>query len=166
MIALRMIMYTALIGYLLRQAVMDAKTGCVVKIYNNVALAISFTVMIVSLWMTREQAVFLLGEIILVYVSVWFISSDVVPKWLKIMQKADAKAFASIYSSSYFIFGSAYAVKILCFSALFANLSFMVWYHLIKKEKVQMVSDVHKPYFPFILFGYVITTAVYVVLMM
>lgn len=150
-----------MIGYLLRQAAMDAKTGLVIKKYNDVSLIVSFIGMLIVLF-TNKISIFLVVEVFFVGVVLILISSNLVPKCLKIMQRADAKAFASIYFSSFIIFGVDIALKVLCLSVFFANIFFMIWYHVIKREKIYLISEIHKPYFPFILSGYVITTLLYI----
>lgn len=167
MTVIKILIYLILIGYLLRQAAMDAKTGYVVKIYNDIALAVSFTGMVIDLYIKygssffTEAAALFIREAFVVCLCLYLISSDRVPRFLKIMQKADAKAFATVYFSSFVLFSEGSSLKILCLSIFFANIFFMGWYHLINKEKVKMVSDVHKPYFPFILSGYIATTVLY-----
>ena len=143
---------------------MDAQTGLVIKKYNDVALVLSFFGMVLVLALNKSVNFITIREILIVCGSLFLISSDFVPKVFKIMQKADAKAFATVYFSSYIIFNIGVAIGILCFSVFFANISFMIWYHVIKKEKVHFVNNVHKPYFPFILLGYIITTFSYIFL--
>lgn len=164
MLVFKIVLYLALLGYLFRQAAMDAKTGLVIKKYNNVALALAFCGMIFVLTMQKPVAYSIIPEILIVCGMLFLISSDFSPKALKIMQKADAKAFATVYFSSFVIFNINVAVGIFCFSLFFANIFFMIWHHIIRKEKVHFVSNVHKPYFPFILSGYFITTLSYIFL--
>lgn len=156
---IKVLTYLIILFYLLYQAKMDAKTGMVLKILNDSILFLSFIGFVVA---TIVYKIVDFPLSIGVCLMLLFFSSDYVPKFLKVMQRADAKAFTSIYFSSFIIWGQSGALIIICFSILIANLFFMGWHHIIKREKIHMVSDIHKPYFPFILLGYFCCTIVYI----
>lgn len=149
-----------LIFYLLVQSNSDRKTGLVVKIYNDEMLWGSCIFYMIHTFYAKSLSEYMV-EVIACAVALWIFSSDVVPKWLKVMQKADAKAFMSIYFCMGVAYGAQVSLAFLCFSMLIANVAFMFYYHVVKREKVKLVSDVHKPYFPFITIGYLVCLATY-----
>ena len=82
MLGIKIALYIAMIGYLLRQAAMDAKTGLVIKKYNDVSLIVSFIGMLIVLF-TNKISIFLVVEVFFVGVVLILISSNLVPKCLK-----------------------------------------------------------------------------------
>lgn len=154
------IVVAVLLFYLFVQSNSDRKTGLVVKIYNDEMLWGSGIFYGISLFYAGLVSEYLI-EVVACAIALWFFSSDCVPKWLKVMQKADAKAFMSVYFCMGIAFGPQVSLAFLCFSMLIANLTFMFYYHLVKREKVKLVSDVHKPYFPFITIGYAVCLITY-----
>ena len=146
--------------YLLIQSKSDMRTGYVVKSYNDFVLGLSFVLSFSYLAFLNQIQIYVF-EIIGVCIALFVLSSDISPKVLKIMQKADAKAFGSIYFCSGIIYGYENSLKFFCLVVFVANLTFMTYYHVIKKEKIKMVSEVHKPYFPFITIGYFVCSVVY-----
>lgn len=162
MIVVSVLVFIVVFFYLLVQANMDAKTGFVVKKYNNVMLIVMAFIAVTKIVLCKTYSVYLIKQMALVGAMLALISSNKGTRYVKVMQKADAKAFAIVYLSSFVVFGEEVAAYVLCLNLAVSNLFFLFWYRVVKREKLKIVSDVRKPYFPFILAGYLTATVLIV----
>ncbi len=159
-IAVSALAYVAMLLYLFVQSKSDAKSGMVLKFYNDAALSLSFISYTIFLAINKLNILEEMKISFMICIALFLISADFVPKSLKVMQKADAKAFASIYFSSFLIFGCQFSLVILLFSMFVANVLFLFWHHVLIRRKLKLVGNERFPYFPFILLGYLICTSV------
>lgn len=162
MMVVSVLVYIVVFFYLLIQANMDAKTGFVVKKYNNVMLMAMAFIAVTKIVICKSYSEYLIKQMALVGAMLVLISSNKGTRYVKVMQKADAKAFAIVYLSSFVVFSEEVAAYVLCLNLAVSNLCFLFWYRVVKKEKLKIVSEVHKPYFPFILVGYITASVLFV----
>ena len=140
-----------MILYLFVQSKSDAKSGMVLKFYNDAALSLSFISYTVFLVINKLNILEEMKISFITCIALFLISADFIPKSLKVMQKAAAKAFA-------LIFGYQFSLVVLLFSMFVANVLFLFWHHVLIRRKLKLVSNERFPYFPFILLGYLICT--------
>ena len=124
-------------------------------------IAMAF-IAVTKIVLCKSYSVYLIKQMVLVGAMLVLISSNKGTRYVKVMQKADAKAFAIVYLSSFVVFGEEVAAYALCLNLAISNLFFLFWYRVVKREKLKIVSDVRKPYFPFILAGYLTATVLLV----
>lgn len=161
MLLLRVTVSILVTIYLIFQAETDAKTGMVSWWLNTVMLCFTFLLwaMTTSFCLPSSYLLSTWIEMVLLMV-VLYISTLNVPIIKKVMQPADAKAFATIYFASSFIMSISFAPIVLVMTLLISHSSFIVWHRVIKKDS----KGERKPYFPFILFGFVLVELLYFVL--
>lgn len=149
--AVRIVIPVLVSVYLLFQSYFDKKTGMVYILPNNIMLFLSLTAWTVYMVLFRKDTWNMDLMQMLLLSAVFYISSRSLPMIGKIMQPADAKAFMIIYLSSVWIMGASFAPVILLGTLIFGHTVFLVRYGRIPKKDR---GKGRKPYFPFIMLGY------------
>ena len=149
--------------YLLCQAITDAKSGMVSWWANTIMLLLSFILWIGTVFYyvpsIKRSSLFFESSL---FALVLYLSTKNLPLIKKVMQPADAKAFMIIYFASAFSMSISFAPIAVLFTLIVGHTFFLIWHRLIKKTD----KKERKPYFPFILLGYLFTELVFIVLLL